>query len=293
MTEKPFTVAFGDYPLATKLRNLAGQEFAFVDVKPVTKTFKPMLDHQAYDIGEMASVTLLQGKVYGHPVHMLPITMLARFQQRTLVGNTDFGVPDVTQLEGKTVGVRSYAQTTGVWVRGLLSHNYGVDLRKIRWISFEDAHVAEFRDPAGVTRAPEGSKVAAFLQEGKVDAAIIGNELPKDDARLQPILANPEADAFAWYERTGVVPINHVMVVSESMLDRHPDKVRDFYRLAMAAKADGGGRVEQGIDMNPIGFEALETSLQFLIEIAREQGLIPSSLAPADLFDPRVREICT
>ncbi|MBO0902846.1 phosphate ABC transporter substrate-binding protein [Jiella sonneratiae] len=292
MADQSFTVALGDYPLSRKIRETAGPEFTFAEVAPVTKTFKPMLDRQAYDIGEMASVTFLQGKVWGRRVHMLPITMLARFQQRTLVGNTEFGLPKVSELEGKTVGVRSYAQTTGAWVRGLMSRNYGVDLRKINWVSFEDAHVAEFRDPAGVTRAPEGSKVAKWLQEGKVQAAIIGNELPKDDARLQPILENPEGDAFAWYERTRIVPINHLVVVSETMLDRHPDKVRDFYRLAVAAKQDGGGRVEQGIDMNPVGFEALEASLAFLIDIAHEQGLIPERLAPGDLFDPRIREIC-
>src|SRR5205807_2606659 len=76
------------------------------------------------------------------------------------------------QLAGKRIGVRSYSVTTGVWIRGILADDYGVDLASIKWTTFEEPHVAEYRDPAGVQRAPAGKDIMAMLQAGELDVAI-------------------------------------------------------------------------------------------------------------------------
>ena len=87
--------------------------------------------------------------------------------------------------------MRSYSVTTGAWIRGILAEDYGVDLSRIQWVTFEEAHVAEFRDPPNVQRAPAGKDINAMLLAGELDAAILG-AVPTD-RRLKPVIADPEA----------------------------------------------------------------------------------------------------
>src|SRR6476619_1602172 len=90
--------------------------------------FKAMLRENAFDAGELAIVTYLQAKAYGKPFVMIPIPISGRFQHKTIAYNHELGHLNPTDIEGRTVGVRTYAQTTGVWARGILQHEYGVDL---------------------------------------------------------------------------------------------------------------------------------------------------------------------
>src|SRR5690349_4843186 len=78
-------------------------------------------------------------------------------------------------LNGKRVGVRAYTQTTGVWVRGFLAEDYGVDLKSVTWVTFEDPHLAEYREPPNVTRAQGGKPLNQMLLDGEIDAAILGD----------------------------------------------------------------------------------------------------------------------
>jgi 4,5-dihydroxyphthalate decarboxylase len=98
----------------------------------------------------------LQSRDHGKPYVLIPATVLGRGQHHTIVYNPQRGALSAHDLTGKRVGVRAYTQTTGAWVRGFLSDDYGVDVTKVHWITFEDPHVAEFKDPNFVVRAPEG-----------------------------------------------------------------------------------------------------------------------------------------
>src|SRR5262249_20337054 len=95
----------------------------------------------------------------------------------------------------KRVGIRAYTVTTATWVRGLLASDYGVDLDSIEWITFEDPHVAEYRDPAFVKRAPAGKELAQMLLDGEIDAVVVGDKLP--DPRLEHLIPDHEAAARA------------------------------------------------------------------------------------------------
>ena len=79
--------------------------------------------------------------------------MLARFQHGCMLYNAERGKLEPADLPGSRIGVRSYSQTTGVWMRGILENDYGVDLSRVQWVTFEDGHVAEAKDPPGVIRA--------------------------------------------------------------------------------------------------------------------------------------------
>ena len=103
---------------------------------------------------------------------------MARYQHPYLVFDRHESLAP-KDLEGKRVGVRSYSVTTGAWIRGILAEDYGVDLSRIQWVTFEEAHVAEFRDPPNVQRAPAGKDINAMLLAGELDAAILG-AMPQD-----------------------------------------------------------------------------------------------------------------
>src|SRR5215469_5183814 len=148
----------------------------------------------------MAIVTFLQAKSHGKPLVLLPAVMVGRFQHNCMLYNMDRGRITPADLGGRRVGVRSYAQTTGAWLRGHLQNDFGVDPARVHWVTFEDAHVAEFRDPAGVERAAAGKNMTAMLLSGELDAAVFGAELPRDE-RLQCVIPDPAAAARQWHER--------------------------------------------------------------------------------------------
>ena len=195
------TAAFDDYPHTLPLKR--GQiksprvAFTFSDIKPANRFFKPMVRELKFDVSEMAIATYVQAKAYGKPLVLLPATMMGRFQQGTILCSAARPLAPA-DLAGKRVGVRSYSQTTAVWVRGILQNDYGVDLGRIRWVTFEDGHVAEYREPEGVERAGGDKNLLKMLREGELDAAIYGADLPNDPT-LKCVIADPEAAALKWY----------------------------------------------------------------------------------------------
>jgi 4,5-dihydroxyphthalate decarboxylase len=112
--------------------------------------------------------------------------------------------------------VRTYAQTTGLWVRGILQHEYGVDLDKVTWMTVGDGHLAEYNDPPNCVRLPKGSDIGQMILDGDLAATLQGVDLPKDP-RVERLIPDPMNAARQWYDRVGVVPINHMFVVHEDL----------------------------------------------------------------------------
>src|SRR6516225_8628928 len=161
----------GDYPntMALKKGEVTSRlvEFEFADVKVSNTAFKPLVREAKFDLGELAIVTYLQAKAYGKPYVLIPATVLGRGQHHTVAYNPQRGPLRISDLTGKRVGVRAYTQTTGAWVRGFLTDDYGVDPGKIRWVTFEDPHLAEYHEPEFVTRAPQGKTLVQMLLDGE------------------------------------------------------------------------------------------------------------------------------
>ncbi len=280
MNDAPGTtlrIAIGDYPHTLPLKR--GEivspwlKLDFVDVKPMHKAFKPMVREHAYDASEMALVTYLQGKIYNKGLQLLPAAMLARFQHGTMLFNAERGKLTPSGLRGRRIGVRSYSQTTGTWIRGILENDYGVDFSRVKWVTFEDGHLAEYRDPAGAIRARPDQDMTKILIDGELDAAIYGAAMP-NDARLQSVIPDPDAAALAWYGKHGVVPVNHMVVVTDTLARSNPQAVAELYRLLEAAKQAAGLPAAGKIDTAPFGKEANRHCLEMLISYAVQQGLI-------------------
>jgi 4,5-dihydroxyphthalate decarboxylase len=277
-----------DYPntMALKAGKVASDlvDLSFADVKVSNTAFKPLVREAKFDLGELAIVTYLQAKTYGKPYVLIPATVLGRGQHHTIAYNPQRGPLRASDLNGKRVGVRAYTQTTGAWVRGFLSDDYGVDAATIQWITFEDPHLAEFKDPDFVMRAPEGKALVQMLLDGELDAAIVGDKLP--DPRLAPLIADADAVAGKWAQTHGGVPVNHMMVIRNTISKSRPDLVREIYRMlresrrAVPPPADGSVR-----DPWRFGVAANRASLEIIIDYSFRQKLIPRLVSVDELFD--------
>ncbi|MBV8792647.1 MAG: hypothetical protein JO205_09945 [Pseudolabrys sp.] len=276
-------IAIGDYPhtLPLKRGDIASDtlKLDFVEVKPIYKAFKPMVREHAYDASEMALITFFQAKEHDKGLKLLPATMLARFQHHTVLYNAERGRLTPRDLAGKKIGVRSYSQTTGAWVRGILENDYGVNFAGVQWVTFEDGHVAEAKDPATVERS--GKDMTQMLIGGELDAAIYGSAMP-DDRRLQSVIPDPENAARDWYSKHKLVPVNHMVVVTQEFAIAHPGAVAELYRMLEAGKkvADAKGAT----DLTPFGKDANAATLDLLMGYAVQQRLVGGKIAAGELW---------
>jgi 4,5-dihydroxyphthalate decarboxylase len=280
-------IAIGDYPhtLPLKRGDIRSPvlKLDFVEVKPMHTAFKPMVREHAYDVSEMALVTYLQAKAYNKGLTLLPAAMLARFQHHTMLFNAERGKIAPADLPGRRVGVRSYSQTTGAWLRGILENDYGVDLSRVQWVTFEDGHVPEAKDPPGVIRARPGQDMTQMLIQGELDAAIYGAAMP-GDPRLQSVIADPEAAAKAWYAKHGLMPVNHMVVVTDELARSKPQAVAELYRLLQAGRAAAAQPAVGEPDPAPFGKDANRPCLELLASYAAQQGLTPRKLSFDELW---------
>src|SRR5688572_7537672 len=270
-----FKTLMGAYPVTRQFRTRTDR-FAFAEYKgSVATMFKRVVRDLEFDVSEMAIMTHLIAKAHGKPYRLLPFVVLARFQHPFLVFNKERN-PSLKpeELHGKKVGVRSYSVTTGAWIRGILMEDHGVDIGRINWVTFEEAHVAEFRDPPNVQRASAGKEIGAMLLAGELDAAILG-AIPADE-RLKPLIPDTEGAAKRWREKHGAIQLNHLVAVKSSVSRAEADEV---YRLLVESKRAAGDPA-----MLPHGLEANRRNLEVAIDCAYREGMIPRRFNGEELF---------
>jgi 4,5-dihydroxyphthalate decarboxylase len=272
----------GDHPCTAALKNGSIKsdlvEFDFIEYKPTNKGFKPMVREGAFDVSELAIVTYLMAKNHNKPMVLLPDVVMARPQLGHAFYNATRGTLTPADLGGKRVGIRSFTTTTGAWLRGILANDYGVDLDTVEWVTFEDAHVAEFVDTT--CRAREGKQIVQMLLDGELDA-ILGEKVEHPD--LKPLFGDVKAEEARWFAKHGVKPINHMVVVSQELSGSHPQAVREVHRLLSAAAAAAGGS----------GYRATEMlrSLECIAAYCAQQRLIARQLSVDELFDDVTRAL--
>jgi 4,5-dihydroxyphthalate decarboxylase len=256
----------------------------FIEIKPVHDAFTPMIREQAYDVCELAIVSCLQAIAHDRPIVMLPVVVASRFQRRCLIAYRPRGVPAAGELAGKRIGVRSYTQTTGMWVRAHLTEDYGLLTPNMRWLTREPAHVEDFQDPPFVEHVENGKSLPDMLRDGDIEAAILGNDLPAGE-EFAPVIPDAASRDLAWWQQHHFMPINHMMVASREAVRRDPGAVAAAYGLL-------GRAYEQNVvpeqTPNPLrfGFEALNEPLRWIIDACVEQQLLPRRLSLDEVFGP-------
>ncbi len=289
MTE-PLTIAIRDYPHTRELLDgtipVAGLDVHFAEVEPINRAFAPMVREQRYDVCEIAIATLFQAVEAGVPVAAIPVVLHGNFHHRSLWG---WGEQQLSpaDLRGRRVGVRAYSQTTGLWVRGVLSDTYGVSSDQITWVTTEGPHVESYQEPGNVVRTH--SKLVDALRAGDVEAVVMGTRSVDHVEGLVPLVSDWETQQRAWLDQRGWVPINHLAVVRRDLLEQRPDSVAAVYQ-AFAAGIDSarptepGGTTRELVVDHGINERLLDT-LDTAIRYAREQRLIDIDLDARGLFE--------
>jgi 4,5-dihydroxyphthalate decarboxylase len=271
-------------PLKQRIITSPRIRFDFVEVATIHDAFAPMVRQQAYDLCELAIVTCLQAIAYDRPVVMLPVVVASRFQRGCLISHRARGVPAVADLAGKRIGVRSYTQTTGMWVRAHLAEDYGLSTESMHWLTRDSAHVEQYRDPTFVEHVASHKSLPDMLRDGDIDAAILGNDLPEGD-EFAPVIPDAATKDLAWWRQHRFMPINHMMVAGRDVSRRNPGAVKEAYRLL--ARAHGLNAVPEG-KPSPVvfGFASLREPVRWIIDACLEQGLLPRRLGLNEVFGP-------
>jgi 4,5-dihydroxyphthalate decarboxylase len=256
----------------------------FTEINPIHKAFAPMVREAKFDISELAIVTALQAIAFKRPVVLLPVVVASRFQRGCLVSYRPHGDIKPEQLRGKRIGVRSYTQTTGMWVRAHLVEDYGLTTPDIRWITHDLAHVEQYQDPRFVEHPAHDKGLLEMLHDGDIDAAIFGNDLPEGEDYV-PVIADAKAKDLAWAQEHGFVPINHVVAVSAETCKREPAAVRAAYSLlAQAENQQVAAATSPRKTLS--GFDALHSPLAWIIDACVEQVLLPRKLSIDEVLGP-------
>ncbi|WP_285699723.1 hypothetical protein [Actinomadura sp. NBRC 104412] len=211
-----------------------GFVFDFEEVPVLVKAFRRMVRNLEFDVSEMAFTTYLCARAHGVPFSALPVFLVRGFHHGAIVHNTRLGIRHPKDLEGRRVGVnRGYTVTTGVWARGILADEYGVDLDAITWVLSGDEHVADYRPPANVVPLEPGRTLEEQVATGELAAAI---GVSVDHPDVAPLIPDPDAAAFAAFQDSGLYPINHLVVVRDELLEARPELAGQVFDAFERAK---------------------------------------------------------
>jgi ABC-type nitrate/sulfonate/bicarbonate transport system substrate-binding protein len=282
-----------------------GYELDFIEVPVLVDAFRRMVRTLDFDVAELALSTYLCAKAYGVGCTALPVFLVRGFHHAAAVISPGGGVREPADLAGRRVGVnRGYTVTTGVWTRGVLHDEYGLDPGAVTWVPSGDEHVAAFRPPANVSPLP-GADLPGLVSGGELAAAVgITATGP-----LVPLIPDPEAAGYAALRERGHYPINHVVVVRDDLLEAHPDlapalfeaftQAKDRYVARLRTTGAGGPTDERyrdvmritGADPLPYGIEPNRAVLAELIRHLVDQRILTEPPPIDGLFAAGTRDL--
>jgi len=294
--------ALKDGTVKTKL------DLEFVEVGAITTNgMRPMVRELAFDICEMAFTTYLCARAAGKPLTAIPVFVTRNFHHWAAFVHAGSGIKSPKDLEGRRVGVnRGYTVTTGLWNRGVLQHEYGVDLGKITWCPTDEEHVREFKAPGNVDHRYVGRSAAELLKSGEFAAAV--GDIRVDSPDVRPLIPNAREAAFAWYRKTGIYPVNHGIVVKNSVLAERPEvavelfngfvAAKELYRKELAAGRAHGEDDEAALanaavvgDPFPDGLAPNRKAIEAINAFAVEQHMLAKAYTPEELFAPSTHRL--
>jgi len=210
-------------------------------VQPPEETFPRAVADAPFDVSELSLSSYLMQVSRGEGAYIaIPAFVSRAFHHGAIYVRTKRGIETPKDLEGRLVGVPEYQMTMALWVRGILGDEYGVDFRKIRYRTGgankpgrKERLALELPEDMDVAPIPEGSTLNELLLAGELDAVIAPT--PPDgftagDKAVRRLFADPVAEEQAYYARTGLFPIMHVIGVRRTLADEHPGLAADLFR---------------------------------------------------------------
>jgi 4,5-dihydroxyphthalate decarboxylase len=304
---RPLTIAVGNPGLTKSLKDgttgCGHLTLNFIPVDPIIAAMRRMVRDLEFDICEMALSTYLCARCYGKPFTAIPVFPARNFHHRAVFFNVNSGIDGPKDLEGRTVGVhRGYTVTTGLWARGILQTDYGVDLKRITWAATGDEHVAEYQAPPNVNYSYKGKAIADLLVSGEIGAAV--GDLRVDSPNVKSLIPDARNAGIAYFRKTGIYPVNHCLVIKKEILDAEPWVAEDLFNAFKAAKINYLARLEKGVDLSPVdeaaidlgravggdpfpfGVNANRKALEAIVQFAFDQQVIPTKTSVEELFAP-------
>jgi 4,5-dihydroxyphthalate decarboxylase len=309
----PLTLACGDYEIIRALKE--GQvEPDGIDLTVLTEMDSTtrhwrFIRNRDFDLAETSASSYIVAKDRGEPVTALPVFLHRRFRHGFVFINTTKGIKSPKDLIGRKVGIKSFLVTAGHWMRGILEHEYGVPHKSLQYFAELDEDI-DFTPPAdlNITRLPHDRSVERMLAEGELDAVIhssIIKPLAARDPRVGRLFPDFKAEEIAFYRKTGIFPIMHVMGIKQEIVDRHPWVPINMFHAFQKAKAIAMARManprivplawyreaweEQEDILGPDPWEyglggRNRHNIETLAGYSHEQGLTQRRLSPDDLF---------
>ena len=316
-------IVVGNYghtaPLLDGSVKIEGVQPEFIKVEPLIAAFRRMVRDVEFDACEVACTTYIVARAYGRPFKALPLFLMRSFHHAGIVCREDAKIKVPKDLEGKKVGVRAYTVTTGAWTRGILAAEYGLDVSKVTWVVDDEEHVQELKLPKNVVHVPEGKSLVSMMASGEIQAGFtanagIGREGPPKEGWAagaqaapqvyQDLLPDTKQLEEDWFKRTGIYPMHGVLTVKDEILKKNPWVVKSLQKAFTEAKniylaklraGEGDSATDKRYrsflklmdDPLPFGIKANLPSINMLIDIATNQGLIPKRMSIDELFvDP-------
>ena len=317
----PLKIAIATYGHTAAFKNgsipAEGIRTDFIEVTPIIAAFRRMVRDLEFDVCEMASATYMIAREAGLPVRALPVFTYRRFHHSGFVCRPDAGIRTPRDLEGKRVGVRAWSVTTGIWTRGILQNEHGVDLSKITWVVDDEEHVQSLQLPPNVVKAPAGRSLSDLMAGGELHAAFtdnaglgrsgppqagwLGAKLPESYVELFPDAARLEAE---WFRKTGIYPVHSLVVIKDALLERHPWIAKSLFDALLRAKEHYLRQLQTGEPVSdrddhyrklaavvgdplPYGVGNNRLAIEALIRYSHQQGLLRKPASVEELFpDP-------
>lgn len=306
------TLACGDYDRTRALIDgrieTPGVDLTVVSLSDAWARHQRMVLHEEFDVCELSLSSFLMSRDRGRAFVAIPVFPYRMFRHTYLWCATRAEINTPADLVGKRVGVGMYQITTALWLRGHLQHDFGVPASAMQWVT-EMPELVPFEPPTGVRIqvAPSGRGVETMLLEGELDAYVGVEGIPPGFAgneRVRRLFGREDEQAY--FRRTGIFPILHVIVFRGAILEANPwaaIAVLDGFRqaktlgraysryprvstLAWHLSYQEEEEAVLGPDPYPYDFAHNRQAVETAIQYAHEQGLIRTAPAAEDLFAP-------
>lgn len=326
MSKLQLSIAIGPYdrmrPLVDGEARIDSVDPQFMLLEPEEIFFRAMR-HEAFDICELSlssySLRVARGD---SPYVAVPVFPSRAFRHTCIVVRTDRGINGPADLRGKRIGMPEYQLTANVWARAILEEEYGVHQRDITWVrgGYESPGRIEklsvtLPDGVVVENAPEGKTISGMLAAGELDG-VMGPRAPscfeRGDPNIRWLFDDPTAEATAWFRKTRIFPVMHVLGIRKSLVEKHawlPAAVMKAFeaskRIALEKLTDTSAtkvtlpfveenlrraRQLMGEDFFSYGLAPNRHVFEWFLRHHHAQGLSPRLLTPEELFHPSTLE---
>jgi 4,5-dihydroxyphthalate decarboxylase len=309
----PITLACGDNeivrPLINGKVNVDGVNLTILtDMDSATRHWR-FLNKGEFDVAEVSSSSYLAARDNDMPFRAIPVFLHRRFRHGFMFINTTKGIARPADLRGRRIGVKTMMTTAVLWMRGILQHEYGVPLNSIEWVAeIEDDIKVTLPENIKYSCLPNEKSVETMLAEGELDAVLHSDFIKPflaKDPRVARLFADHKAEEIAYFKRTGIFPIMHVLGLRHGLTEKHPWLAVNLFKAFDEAKniamkrmvnprivplawyRDAWEEQERILGPDPWQYGLTDSNrnvLETLIGYSHEQGLIGRRPSVEDLF---------